>query len=105
MIAPGINRQLTLQEPLGVIESRLDRTSQREVGSIVPEQERKPARLQIVSGNPTTELLRETELLKQLEQLKRESDRLVAEHRRVVDQYRSLERELEKFRVCSTLIV
>jgi hypothetical protein len=74
-------------------------------GSIVPAQERKPARIQIVSGNPTTELLRETELLKQLEQLKRESDRLVAEHRRVVDQYHFIERELEKFRVRPTSIV
>lgn len=41
---------------------------------------------------------RRAELLKELEHLERESRRLIQEHDRVTERYRSVQRELEKLR-------
>jgi hypothetical protein len=56
----------------------------------VQEQETKPVRLQIMSRNPTAELLQELELLQH------ESQNLIEEHFRLMERYDAVRRELEK---------
>lgn len=59
-------------------------------GRVVQPQEQKTIRLQIMSRDPTAELLKELELLQH------ESQNLIEEHFRLMERYDSVRRELEK---------
>jgi vacuolar-type H+-ATPase subunit D/Vma8 len=54
------------------------------------QERQKPIRLEIVSRNPTVELLQEIELLQH------ESENLIEEHFRLMERYDAVRRELEK---------